>query len=653
MLFEELDTGRFERSRMLHAKLTGLRESCVSRSGLLTQRVADAKGRLELVEQCDTALESLQNRAHRRSVGAFEKLLTAIVRDVLPEKGEVRLNLYQERGAPALDVQMANGDAIEDAFDGSGGAVTNVLSAGLRFAALSRTGARRLVVLDEPDCWIKPERVAGFVRVLSDVARRAGTQTVLISHHEPELFEDLVSLVKLTRGADGSAEVQVMRRAAEWPDEAAAGLRSIHLKNFRAHSDTLVPLFPGVTVVIGDNDLGKSTLAATSLRAVAYGDGDDTLIRHGAPEAQVTLELENGRRIVWTRRAKAKSGQPKVNYALYEAGSDEPVREGRPATRGGVPEWVSEVLGIARAGELDIQVGSQKSPVFLLDRPASMRAQILSVGRESGRLSSLIERYGELKRADRAQVRDGESELAALAQKLAVSENLPSVGETLERLAEDLKNIEAARALQSQLVAVMDRIESLEKHRQRASACATALAGLPEMIELHKTQPLSDLIGRIDSLAKHSQRASACAAALAEVPEMIELHPTQQLTEVIGRIERNEPKARARVPGSLPDVPQLHDTAAIALAGQRIGRLQKQLEGRKPLPQMPDIPQLHELSGLVRLAGAVSSRATDLERLKAALQEADQALTAAHAEEAAVIEEIGGMCPLCGGELHA
>ena len=614
MLFEELDTGRFERSRMLHAKLTGLRESCVTRSGVLTQRVADAKGRLELVEQCDAALESLQNRAHRRSVGAFEKLLTAIVRDVLPEKGEVRLNLYQERGAPALDVQIDNGGAIEDAFDGSGGAVTNVLSAGLRFAALSRTGARRLVVLDEPDCWIKPERVVGFVRVLSDVARRAGTQTILISHHEPELFEELVSLVKLTRGADGSAEVQVLRRAAEWSDDSAPGLRSIHLKDFRAHIDTAVPLFPGVTVVIGDNDLGKSTLAATSLRAVAYGDGDDTLIRHGASEAQVTLEIENGRRIVWTRRAKAKSGQPKVSYALYESGNEEPVREGRASTRGGVPEWVNEVLGIARAGELDIQVGSQKSPVFLLDRPASMRAQILSVGRESGRLSVLIERYGDLKRADRVQVRDGESELARLAQKLSASEELPAAGAALDRLGGELKNIEATHAQQSRLVSLMDRIDSLEKHSQGARSCAAALEGLPAMIGLHDTQQLSDLIGRIG---------------------------------------RNEPRARARVPASMPEVPQLHDTAAIALAGQRIGRLLRKLEGRRPLPEMPETPQLHDLSGLVRLAGTVSARTAELERSRNVLQEAERALAAAHVEEAAIIEEVGGLCPLCGGELHA
>ena len=613
MLFEELDTGRFERARILHAKLTGLRESCVSREATLRQRVAESKGRLELVEGCDAALERLQNRAHRRSVGAFEKLLTAIVRDVLPEKGEVRLNLYQERGAPALDVQIDNAGSIEDAFDGSGGAVTNVLSAGLRFAALSRTGARRLIVLDEPDCWIKPERVAGFVRVLADVARRAGTQTILISHHEPELFEDLVSLVKLTRGADGAAQVEVLRRAAEWPDDAAPGLRSIRLKDFRAHIDTTVPLFPGVTAVIGDNDLGKSTFAATSLRAVAYGEGDDTLIRHGATEAQVTLEVENGRRIVWTRREKVKSGQSKVSYALYERGSDEPVREGRPATRGGVPGWVSEALGIARAGELDIQVGSQKSPVFLLDRPASLRAQILSVGRESGRLSALIERYGELKRSDRTQVREGEGELAKLGDKLAATGQLAEAGEALARLADDLKNIEATHAQLRRLVELMDRIEGL---------------------------------------ATHSRRARACAEALADLPAPIELAETHRLADLITRIEHNARRVRAPVPMTLPEIPQLHDTAGIALAGQRIARFEKQLAGRRPLPEMPEAPTLHDLSALVRIAGAVSSRAVELERARKAVTEADAAVREAHAREAAIVEETGGLCPLCGGELH-
>ncbi len=613
MLFEELDTGRFERSRILHAKLTGLRDSCMTRESMLRRRVADSKGRLEIVEQVDATLEQLQNRAHRRSVGAFEKLLSAIVRDVLPEKGDVRLNLYQERGAPALDVQIDNAGSIEDAFDGSGGAVTNVLSAGLRFAALSRTGARRLIVLDEPDCWIKPERVAGFVRVLSDVARRAGTQTILISHHEPELFEDLVSLVKLTRGADGAAQVEVLRRAAEWPDDATPGVRSIHLKDFRAHLDTMVPLFPGVTAVIGDNDLGKSTFAATSLRAVAYGDGDDTLIRHGAAEAQVTIEVENGRRVVWTRREKAKSGQPKVSYALYERGREDPVREGRPATRGGVPEWVGEVLGIARVGELDIQVGSQKSPVFLLDRPASLRAQILSVGRESGRLSALIERYGELKRTDRAQVRDGESELAGLGEKLGACTMLPEVGKALERLADDLKNIEATHAQQSRLVALMDRIEALEAH---------------------------------------SQGARACAEALADLPTPVELEETQKLAELVGCIERLERRVSVPPPPPLPEIPQLHDTVSIALAGQRIARLEKQLAGRVPLPEMPEAPQLHDLSGLVRIAGTVSSRVTELERCRKVLDEAEAGVKEAHASEVSIVEEVGGVCPLCGGDLH-
>ena len=102
----------------------------------------------------------------------------------------------------------------------------------------------------------------------------------------------------------------------------------------------------------------------------------------------------------------------------------------------------------------------------------------------------------------------------------------------------------------------------------------------------------------------------------------------------------------------MPEVPQLHDTAAIALAGQRIGRLLRKLEGRRPLPEMPETPQLHDLSGLVRLAGTVSARTAELERSRNALQEAERALAAAHVEEASIIEEVGGLCPLCGGELH-
>src|SRR5207244_9794523 len=54
-----------------------------------------------------------------------------IVADVLPGKGGVKLALGTERGAAALDVQMKNGEFVED-VDGSGGAVTNVLCAGLR-----------------------------------------------------------------------------------------------------------------------------------------------------------------------------------------------------------------------------------------------------------------------------------------------------------------------------------------------------------------------------------------------------------------------------------------------------------------------------------------------------------------------------------------
>ena len=44
--------------------------------------------------------------------------------------------------------------------------------------------------------------------------------------------------------------------------------------------------------------------------------------------------------------------------------------------------------------------------------------------------------------------------------------------------------------------------------------------------------------------------------------------------------------------------------------------------------------------------------AAELERARKAVTEADAAVREAHAREAAIVEETGGLCPLCGGELH-
>lgn len=596
--------------RDLHGRLSGRMQELQSRESDLTVKVAQAKGRLALADDVDETLTALQRRAHERAVGIFESLLTAIVADVLPGKSGVKLALGTERGAAALDVQLQNGEFLEDA-DGSGGAVTNVLCAGLRFAALSRTQNRKFMLLDEPDCWLKPSMLPAFTQVLVQVSAKAATQTLLISHHDPAYFEGLAGIVRLTGDGPGRPTgTQVLEpHMVDWPDDETPGIRSIRLLNFRAHTDTTLPLFPGVTVLSGDNDLGKTTLARTALLAVAYGESADTVLQHGAKEARVEIRLENNRTLEWVRKA---SGSPKVLYRLREG--ENVLNEGRPAKRGEVPEWAQAALGIARVDELDIQLGNQKSPVFLLDEPASTRARLLSVGRESGRLHALMEAYADIKRKDRETTRTGEQEIATLRDKLAAGAALEGQVDALATLAGLAGDIERFKVSQDSLQRRLARLSAAEAAVSRASEIACELELLPE-----------------------------------RTPELL---PSARLGALVSTME--SALRRAGLSLQLPEVtvPVLAETQTIVTLGQRLNQLAKKLDGAV-LPDVPVIPEVPDTKRITRAVETLTARASASTTAATQLAQVESGAAAAKRQIEALVQELGGHCPTCGGGLTA
>src|SRR4051812_20172777 len=115
-------------------RLAGRRDEMLRRRAVALDIVGRAKGRLALRGQVEAVLDSLQRRAHERSVGLYERLLTGILEDVLPGGGRrIALDLGTERGLPALDIEIERAGWREGVIDGSGGSIANILSAGLRF----------------------------------------------------------------------------------------------------------------------------------------------------------------------------------------------------------------------------------------------------------------------------------------------------------------------------------------------------------------------------------------------------------------------------------------------------------------------------------------------------------------------------------------
>jgi len=588
------------------AQLEGARKSDAARNAQLLKEVSLAKGRLALGEEISRIFDALQQKAHERSVGAFERLLSAILNDVLPDEGKVRLLPQFKSNTTWLDIALEKNGALEDVVDGNGGAVTNVVCAGLRFAALSRTDNRRLMILDEPDCWLKPERVPAFVRVVAQVATQTQTQTFFITHHDPSFFEGQVNLVKFSADKDNKVFAQALAPlVCEWENDSQPGVRAIELVNVRRHEHTVIPCFPGATAFIGDNNLGKSTAVVTSFKAVAYGESDDSLIRHGADEARIIFYLEDNKRIEWSRSLKRS---PSVIYRLLQG--DTVLAEGRPKTRNQAPEWVTDVLGVARVDDLDIQVGNQKAPVFLLNDSAPRRAQILSVGRESGHLKTLMKKYDEIKATDRESVKQGELALARLKVRLgylARGEELPTRLEQLAAQSEDfLKDVERGEKLQ----AVAERLRAAQTAHAQSAAQWGALEDLPACPELQDEERLAKLSARLEK-----------AALLARLPD-------------------------APV---LPSLPELHELTALLKMGQRIAQAGKLIAACEPLPPaVPGMPDLVDLDGLNRFSVKLTTQSqtvtTSQRELLAAQNE--ESLEAKRLEE--LKEDLGGECPLCG-----
>ncbi|MDA8120230.1 MAG: AAA family ATPase [Gammaproteobacteria bacterium] len=628
---------------------------CVSRQAqidALTTEIALAKGRLALRPDVEALVERLATRAHERSVGHYETLLTALVQDVLPE-GEQRvvLALETKRDLPALSLSVVRKNTEgedqepEDILDGNGGSLTNVIVAGLRYIALTRSGQRPFIILDEPDCWLRPDRIPAFGQVISQLAHNAkggGIQTLLISHHDAQIF-DTGFQVSLVRTGPNSVCSQLPEGQPPPFPEGHPGIRRITLENCLSHAHTEIPLSPGLTVLTGDHNIGKSAVV-TSLRALAYGESSDALIRHGCDFMRVTLDLPEGQVLTWERRRK---GNPKTLYRLTDA-SGALLHDGGAGRE--VPDWVVKVLGMSRLDGLDVQIGNQKNPVFLLDEPDTKRASILSIGREAGLLDAIRRLWKQRMDADRKTIREGEVSLARIrAIQERVIPLLQDAKSRLQDAQESLSTIQKMDESVQRLTPLTERLEGGAHHQDRAMRLRAARAQMPAPPAPVQTAFLARTVEDLD-------RWAARLARLRNIPTDRPTPPTlPPVAEVSGLVHRlttigTRLLALQRVATvERPVAPVLPDAQAIIAMGKRLRRYQEQAAryarlATRPRPVAPTIAPTGPLEQVLK-------RTQDLSEQGRALQEAARtALRDRQAAEAEMqrLKDEYEVCPLCG-----
>jgi len=162
---------------------------------------------LDLSNRVTAALEVLSKRLFRELLDIIEQKLTIALQEVLEQPIALRAQVDWKRNVASVDFTIERDSFKEDIMRGQGGSVANILSVGLRMFALTTLDPnkhRRFLVLDEQDCWLRPDLVPRLVKIVHVAGQELGFQVLMISHHDASNFRRYADrILRLVPGKDG------------------------------------------------------------------------------------------------------------------------------------------------------------------------------------------------------------------------------------------------------------------------------------------------------------------------------------------------------------------------------------------------------------------------------------------------------------------
>ena len=281
-------------------------------------------------------------------------------------------------------------------------------------------------------------------------------------------------------------------------------IHSVKLRNFISHKETVIEFPPGLTVIVGRNGAGKTSI----LDAISYalfkehGRGkDENVINRRANSAQVQLIFSSGGRkyeITWRierrRRALATLRDLTSGSVIFvDAGE-----------RTAVPE-LEKILRISKDVFLNAAYVRQGEIARLLDARPAERKEIISklLGIE------VLEKIWE---SLRTPIKRLEDRLEALAQeagkKKTIEEELRKIEAELSSSQEKRKSLEEQISeLERKLENVQNQIKSEEEKREKYEKLREQMLGLEKEISA-KRHELSNKQQSLEIVQKAEEKAS-------------------------------------------------------------------------------------------------------------------------------------------------
>lgn len=194
-------------TRLRLERLAAIRATEQRQLDAMTAELEEVRRRIGLAASVSAALEALSEQLFKELLDVIQAKLSIALQEVLEQDIQLVASAGWRNNRASVDFHIERNGQAEDIQYGQGGSVANILSVGLRMFALTtldKATHRRVLVLDEQDCWLRPDLVPRLVKIVHDAGEALGFQVLMISHHDPNSFREFADKVyRIKAGADG------------------------------------------------------------------------------------------------------------------------------------------------------------------------------------------------------------------------------------------------------------------------------------------------------------------------------------------------------------------------------------------------------------------------------------------------------------------
>lgn len=314
-------------------------------------------------------------------------------------------------------------------------------------------------------------------------------------------------------------------------------LNSITIKNFQSHKQSHLDFSPGVNVIVGSSDSGKTAIIRALRWLVWNRPTGDSIRSWWGGDTEVTLTLPTG----VVSRIKGKENQYFLNSLEFKAfGTD-------------VPEEVTKELNLT---EINLQQQLEK-PFLLSDSPGEVAqhfnriAQLDVIDKALSNVQKWTRNVEQNLKARQQQLKETEEKLQQydylddMEQEVNIVEDLEKEIvlkqqqiSKLKQIFQELREIQEAEQTFSNILSIEKEVLlvlDLLKRKERIQKTITELTQLKNSI-VHNTK-------QIEEIKEHLQNAGLIDSALSILQEKEQIiKKKESLVTLIKEINSNENK---------------------------------------------------------------------------------------------------------------